>query len=480
MRSIIELGKQKVEENGENTPKKSAEAERDSALSPATRPRNSSRRQFMAWIGAAGIGATASPAIRATSASYSQVAGSNQRVRVAVMGTNSRGDSLAASFARLPGAEVVSICDVDSRAIAKTQDKVEKLQKSRPKGVTDLRRVLDDQSVDALIIAAPDHWHAPAAILALEAGKHVYVEKPCSHNPREGELLVEATRKHKRVVQMGNQRRSYPPIIEAIGALQSGMIGRVYYSRSCYNNNRAPIGIGKRVAVPEWLDYELWQGPAPRRPYLDNRIHYNWHWFWHWATGESGNNAIHSMDLCRWGMDVQHPVLVSSAGGRYGYQGDDWEAPDTQTITLEFEGGKAMLWEGLSCSRLGYPGPTFHGEGGSMLVTDDGYTVYDEKAKIVKEVSGGATTAVDLTGPGFGGDAPHLNNFLKAITSGEKLNSPIDQGHTSTMLCHLGNIALRKQRTLHCDGRTGRILRDPDAMTLWAREYEPGWWTPKS
>lgn len=443
--------------------------------------KGASRREFITSIAAAGVGAAASPRILGASASsQSKVIGSNQKVRVAVMGTNSRGESLAGSFARLPGAEVVAICDVDTRAIQKAQATVEKHQKSRPKGERDLRRVLDDPSVDALVIAAPDHWHAPAAILALEAGKHVYVEKPCSHNPREGELLVKATRMHNRVVQMGSQRRSYPQIIEALAALKGGVIGRVYYSRSCYNNNRGPIGKGKAAPVPEWLDYELWQGPAARRPYLDNRIHYNWHWFWNWGTGESGNNAVHFMDLCRWGLDVQFPILVSSTGGRYCYKGDDWETPDTQSIMLEFEGGKAMLWEGLSCSSLGYPGPTFHGDGGSMLVTDSGYTVYDVKGKMVKEIRGETAPPVDLTGPGFGKDMFHLRNFVKAITSGEKLNAPIDEGHTSTMLCHLGNIALRKQRTLHCDAKTGRILKDPDAMGLWGREYEPGWWVPKS
>jgi len=451
-------------------------------IMPESAPRkNASRREFMTRIAAAGVGATASPAVRGMSSSnQTQVAGSNQRVRIAVMGTNSRGDSLAGSFARLPGAEVVTICDVDSRAMAKTQATVEKHQKSRPKGVTDLRRVLDDASVDALVIAAPDHWHAPAAILALEAGKHVYVEKPCSHNPREGELLVEAARQSNRMVQMGNQRRSYPHMIEAFAALKSGVIGRVCYSRSCYNNNRGPIGTGKTAPIPDWLDYELWQGPAPRRPYVDNRIHYNWHWFWNWGTGEAGNNAVHFMDLCRWGLDVRFPVLVASVGGRYWHLGDDWETPDTQSIVLEFEGGKSMLWEGLSCSTLGYPGPTFHGEGGSMLITDSGYTVYDEKSKVVKEVSGEAAAPVDLTGPGFSKDMAHLNNFLKAITSGEKLNSPIEEGHNSTVLGHLGNIALRKQRTLHCDGKTGHIIGDKDAMTLWSREYQPGWWMPRS
>src|SRR5688572_5745991 len=238
--------------------------------------RDITRREFVGKAAAAGVGLGAISAV-------SGVASPNNKIVVAVMGTNSRGASLARSFARIPGSEVAYICDVDERASAKSVASLKEMQPRAVKDVKDYRRILDDKSVDALVIAAPDHWHAPAAIAACSAGKHVYVEKPCSHNPKEGELLVEAARKNKRVVQMGSQRRSWPRIVEAIEGIKAGSIGRVYYSRGWYANHRDSIGMGKATEVPSWLDYNLWQGPAPRRSFKDNVIHYNWHWFWHWG-----------------------------------------------------------------------------------------------------------------------------------------------------------------------------------------------------
>jgi predicted dehydrogenase len=412
----------------------------------------------------------------APASSYSRVLHSNDKVRVAVMGTVSRGNSLAESFSRLEGSEVVYLCDVDRRAVEKTQNNVQKHQGTVPKGTNDLRHVLDDAEVDALVIAAPDHWHVPAALLAVKAGKHVYLEKPASHNPREGELLVEAAHKYGKIVQVGNQRRSYPRIVEGIQALHDGIIGDVYYARSSYHANRGPIGKGKEAPVPDWLDYELWQGPAPRRPYRDNLIHYNWHWFWHWGTAESCNNGVHPIDLCRWGLRVDFPTSVASAGGRYWYRGaDDWETPDTQVIMLDFEGSKGIKWEGLSS---GYPGPTFHGEKGTLVLTDDGFSVFDQNNKEVKKISDGTSGPVDLTGPGFARDTPHLVNFLEAVRGVAKANSPIEEGHKSTLLCLLANISLRTGRTLRCSPQNGHILGDAEAMRLWGREYEPGWWVP--
>src|SRR5262249_2593679 len=200
-----------------------------------------------------------------------------------------------------------------------------------------------------LTVATCNHWHAPATILACAAGKHVYVEKPCSHNPNEGELMVAAARNHKRFVQMGNQRRSWPKIIEAMDQLHKGIIARGYLAQSWYYNRRPSIGHGKEAPIPEGLDYDLWQGPAPRRPFKSNYLHYNWHWFWHWGNGELGNNGIHMIDLCRWGLGVDYPVRVTSAGGRYRYA-DDQETPDTQVVAFEFEGRKTITWEGLSCN----------------------------------------------------------------------------------------------------------------------------------
>jgi len=387
------------------------------------------------------------------------------RVTLGVMGVNGRGGELARSFASLAGTEVAYVCDVDERATAKGIKALGDNPTRPPKSVKDFRRILDDRNVNALVIAAPDHWHAPATILACAAGKHVYVEKPASHNPREGELMVAAARKHNRVVQLGTQRRSMPGVVEGIEKLRSGAIGRVLFSRGWYNNTRASIGRGKAAPVPAWLDYELWQGPAPDRPFRDNLVHYNWHWFWHWGTGELGNNGIHALDVCRWGLGVDYPIRVSSGGGHYRFD-DDQETPDTHTATFDF-GDKSITWEGRSWHPRGFEGSTFgiafYGEGGTMVIDGTGYRVLDFK---------GVETA---KGSGSGSDAPHLQNFLDCIRTGKRPNAEIEDGHKSTLLCHLGNIAWRTGRTLNLDGKNGRPINDPAAEALWSREYRPGW-----
>ncbi|HRP58185.1 Gfo/Idh/MocA family oxidoreductase, partial [Agriterribacter sp.] len=301
--------------------------------------------------------------------SYANIIGANERIRVGVMGVNSRGLAVSSNFAMQDGCEVVYVSDVDTRAADKCIAAIEKLQHKRPAPAPDFRKALEDKNMDALIVTAPDHWHAPAALLACKSGKHVYLEKPCSHNPHEGELLITAQKKYNRILQMGNQRRSWPKVMEAIAELHNGIIGRPYFAKTWYSNNRASIGKGKEVPVPSWLNYELWQGPAPRQPYRDNLIHYNWHWFWNWGTGEALNNGTHMVDLARWGLGVDYPVKVSSAGGRYRYT-DDWETPDTQVINLEFENNSMISWEGRSCNGLPVEGSSvgvlFYGETGSL------------------------------------------------------------------------------------------------------------------
>jgi predicted dehydrogenase len=388
------------------------------------------------------------------------------KVAVAVMGVNGRGAALAGGFAVQPGAEVAYVCDADERAVAKAVAQVASRQARKPEGVRDFRNALDDKSVDALVIAAPDHWHGPATILGCAAGKHVYVEKPCSHNPREGELMIAAARKNNVVVTIGTQRRSSAGVREAIEKVRGGAIGRTLYARSWYNNRRGSIGKGMPAEVPTWLDYTLWQGPAPERPFRDNYIHYNWHWFWHWGTGELGNNGVHSIDVCRWGLGVDYPTRVSSGGSKLRWD-DDQETPDTHSVSFEFE-GKSIFWQGLSWSPRGMEGNafgmSFHGDNGTLLVSDNSYKIYDMQNK---EVGGG--------GGGGGGDAPHLADFLDAIRTGRRPNADIEEGHKSTLLCHLGNIAHRAGRTLECDPANGRIRNDPGAEALWQREYRPGW-----
>lgn len=438
------------------------------------------RRAFIRAMAASTAGAGL--AWSAPGSAYAQILRStspSEQLVVGVIGTGGRGSSLAHSFAHLPGAEVAYVCDVDERRTAEAREAVYEVQGKAPEVVADLRRVFDDGSVDAVVIATPDHWHAPAAILAMQAGKHVYVEKPGSHNPREGELLVEAARKYDRVVQMGNQRRSWPKVIEAIERVKEGAIGPVHYARGWYANARESIGNGRAAEVPEWLRYELWQGPAPRTAYRDNILHYNWHWFWRWGTGEAGNNGVHALDLCRWGLGVDYPTKVTAVGGRY-FWNDDQETPDTLVLSFEFEGEKSVMWEGLSCNRRGIDGSTFgasfHGEDGSIVIEGLGYSLFDKDGGRAEEVPGeDAAQEIDVTGPGYDIDVDHLANFREAIRGGERLHSPIDEGQKSTLLCHLGNIAYRTGHALHCDPKSGRIVDDPEAMQLWGREYASGW-----
>jgi predicted dehydrogenase len=385
---------------------------------------------------------------------------------VGVIGTGGRGTGLARTFEQQVGIQVAYVCDVDRRRAESAAGAVEQINKRTPRVVTDFRRMLDDRELDVVVIATCNHWHAPAAILACAAGKHVYVEKPLSHNPREGELLMQAARKHNRQIQMGNQRRSWPRIIEAIEEVRKGVLGRTYFAQAWYTANRPSIGTGKAADPPQGLDYDLWQGPAPRRPFRSNYLHYNWHWFWHWGNGELGNNGIHSLDLCRWGLGVDYPIHVTSSGGRYRFQ-DDQETPDTHVVCFNFADRKSIMWEGFSCNQLP-AGKTdhvrFYGERGVMSVTDREYVISDTAGKEVRRV------------PIQTGDAGHIVNFLNACRGIGRCNSGVEDAHKSTLLCHLGNIAQRTGRALHCDAKNGgTILNDKPAMAYWTREYEKGW-----
>lgn len=439
-----------------------------------------SRREFLKKSAAATAVVFAGGILPGFSAkSYGRIAGSNEKVRLSVMGVNSRGKVLAENFAGRNNCEIAHICDVDRRAIEKCVASVNEIQRLRPAGFSDFRRSLESKDIDAMVIATPDHWHAPAALLSMKAGKHVYLEKPCSHNPAEGEILIQAAAKFGKSIQMGNQRRSYPNIIKAMQEVKEGLIGRPYQGKGWYTNNRGPIGIGKEVAVPDWLDWDLWQGPAPRKVYKDNIVHYNWHWRWHWGTGEALNNGTHMVDLLRWGLGVGYPTKVSSSGGRY-HGKDDWETPDTQVINFEFGDNIIMSWEGRSCNAKTVEGIAagvfIYGDNGSLFIDGNTYKVFDLQNRVVKVVENDkAIDARNLSNPSAELDGLHLQNFINSIKTGEKLNAGIDSGYKSTLLVQLGNIAQRVGRTLTIDQETGHILNDREAMKYWSREYEKGW-----
>jgi predicted dehydrogenase len=442
---------------------------------------NNSRRDFIKKTSAGAAAFSLGGMLPGFSAaSYRKIIGANDRITVASMGVNSRGLAVATNFAAQKNCEVRHVCDVDTRAADTCINAVEKIQQKKPLATPDFRKALEDKDVDVLIVTAPDHWHAPAALLACAAGKHVYLEKPCSHNPNEGEMVVRAAAKYKRVLQMGNQRRSWPNVSAAIAELHAGVIGRPYFAKTWYTNNRLSIGTGKEVPVPAWLNYDLWQGPAPRKPYRDNLIHYNWHWFWNWGTGEALNNGTHMVDLARWGLGVDYPTQVSSSGGRYRYQ-DDWETPDTQVINIEFANKSLISWEGRSCNGRNVEGNstgvTFYAENGSMTIeSGNSYKIHDLKNTLVKEVKNDRVIdARNLTSPAQELDAYHIQNFFDGIRNGAPLASDILSGHQSTLLVQLGNISLRSGHTLHTDPKNGHILNDAEAMKYWSREYQPGW-----
>jgi len=423
------------------------------------------------------IGATAFSA-----KSYANIIGANDRIHVAIIGVNGRGNSMAATFAKQKNAEVSCICDVDSRAIPKAMQSVAKAgQESKPKSEKDCRKVMEDKSIDAIYIATPDHWHAPLTIMGCKADKHVYVEKPVSHNPHEGELAIEAARKYNKVVQMGAQRRSAPVLTQGIKKLHEGIIGRVYLAKTWYTNARKPNYL-KPGQVPDWLDYELWQGPAPRAPYQDGLIHYNWHWFWNYGTGEALNNGTHEVDVARWGLGVDFPIRVTSVGGRYHYK-DDWQTPDTQIVTMDYPGRVSLMWECRNSNGRQIEGSDrgiiFYGENGSLDTGGDSYKVYNNDGKLIDEVKSliveGPIDGRNTASPSLGMDSLHVADFLDAIRKSRRPNCDVELGFKSVVAMQLGNISWRVGRDLKIDPTNGHIIDDKEAQKLWGRTYEKGW-----
>ena len=414
--------------------------------------------------------------------SYKNIIGANDRIHVATIGLNGRGNSMSGTFASQKNTEVSCVCDVDSRTIPGAIKKImEAKQINTPRSQKDCRKVLEDKSIDAIYIATPDHWHAPLTIMGCQAGKHVYVEKPLSHNPREGEIAIAAARKYDRVVQMGAQRRSAPVLTEGIEQLHKGIIGRVYFAKTWYTNNRKPTFL-KPGNIPVELNYDLWQGPAPRVPFKEGLIHYNWHWFWNWGTGEALNNGTHEVDVARWGLGVDFPTRVSSVGGRYQYK-DDWETPDIQVITMDYPGRVSLMWENRSSNGRKIEGSDrgiiFYGDNGSLDTGGNEYKVYDLSGKLIKEVKSSmkeeGIQGRNTASPSLGLDSLHVMDFLDAIRNNRRPNCDVELGHKSCVAMQLGNIAWRLGRDLKIDPKNGHIIGDTDAQKLWRREYEKGW-----
>ena len=402
----------------------------------------------------------------------------SDRVNIAIIGVRGRGKALARSFTAVPGVEILYLVDVDSRVVPPVAEAVEKASGKRPKVVGDLRRALDDKSIDAVAIATPDHWHAPAAILACEAGKDVYVEKPCAHNYREGRLMVDTARRTGRIVQHGTQARSRTSTIQAIEIAKSGKIGKVLMAKAWNVQKRKNIGHLPDSPVPDGVDYQTWVGPAPFLPFNENRYHYAWHWHWNFGTGDMGNDGAHQIDQARWALDEEVPVEVGGAAGKL-YFDDDQITPDTMTITFKYPSGKMMIFE----MRIWNPyklegvdnGVAVYGTEGMVQIgrwaDGAGFKVFDKDGKVV-------TTDQESNDAGAKGEY-HSQNFIDCVRSRKPPNAEIAIGFQSSLHCHLGNIVARTGRGFRFDPRTETIPGDAEANRLLGREYRDHWAKPK-
>ncbi len=410
--------------------------------------------------------------------SYANILGANDQLNVAIIGVRSRAKAHVKAIHKDTNSKILYTCDVDDIIIEEHNVWCQENIGYVPKVEKDFRKVLEDKKVDAVFIATPEHWHAPMAIMAMQAGKHVYLEKPCSHNPYENDLLVAVQNKYKKKVQMGNQQRSAKTSIQAINDIRSGIIGDVYKGEAYYSNNRESIGKGKEIAVPKTLNWDLWQGPAPRTPYRDNVHPYNWHWFRSWGTGEVHNNGTHEIDICRWALGVDLPKRVSSVGGLYTFK-DDWEFPDNQQVTYEFDNNKFITWTGhsrgiMKPSRPGR-GATIYGSKGTIMLDRNFYKLFDLQGNLIKEAIEGAESATTNTMGEGELDVMHVANFFDGIRKDKSLQADINDASISTMLCHLGNMAQDAGESLDIDTKTGKVLNNEKAMQSWKREYQEGW-----
>ncbi len=426
------------------------------------------RRQFLQQAGGAAAGAVA------LGMAGSRAAGANDRVVLGMIGPGGHGSGLLASFAAQKDVEVAYVCDVDSNRMDAAARAVEKATGRAPKAVKDMRRIFDDAAVDAVVIATPDHWHAPATLLACAAGKHVYVEKPCAHNIREGRLMVEAARRSNRVVQVGTQSRSAEYLQRAVELLHGGAIGDVLVAKVWNSQLRRDIGHAQPSDPPAYLDFDLWVGPAPMVPYQSNLLPSIWRWWYAFGTGDIGNDGVHDLDIGRWGLGVgTHPTTVAALGGKYFFD-DDQQFPDTQTVIFEYAGAgtkqkKQLIYE----QRIWSPyvqeghenGNAFYGTKGMMILgKQSGWQIFGPRNQPGDKMSGRLDSAV------------HHRDFLACIRSGRRPNADIEIGHLSATLAHLGNIATRVGRVLHFDPGTEQIAGDEEANHLVHRTYRQGHW----
>jgi predicted dehydrogenase len=427
------------------------------------------RRHFM--MGSAGV-------LGAASATFGNPA---DTVRVATIGIGGRGKDHIGGMSRFQDVEIAALSDIDDAHLEVAVGEVVKRGKKAPAAHKDFRRILDDKTIDAVTIATPNHWHTLMAIMACQAGKDVYVEKPCSHNMFEAKQIVAAARKYNRMVQQGSQIRSAVGVQQGIQQIRDGLIGDVYLARGLCYKWRDTIGREKPGPVPPGVDFDLWLGPAAMRPFQSNRFHYNWHWFWDTGNGDLGNQGIHQVDTARWSLGVKYPTKVSAIGGKFMFD-DDQETPNTLNCAYEFnDNGKLKMMEFEVRHWMSHGEATVHERGhnsiGSLAYGSKGYMAIDSytsyKTWLGKE---------QAPGPAANQGGDHYRNFIEAVKSRkrESLNSEIEDAALSTVLVHLANISYRVGRTLQFDAATYTVKNDPEATAMFTRDYRKPYVVPEN
>lgn len=428
----------------------------------------SERRSFLKLAGAATI-ATANARVTTANAAT--------RIRIGVIGPGGMGMNHVKNLAKRDDVQIVSVCDVDQNRLEAAAAHVETATGKRPTTTGDMRTLLDDSSIDAVFIATPDHWHAPAAILALDAGKHVYVEKPCSHNVREGRLMADAVERSSKVLQVGTQSRSTECVTDGINRVLNGEIGDVLVAKAWNSQRRGTIGHSAPAEPPAHLDFDSWTGPAPEVPYRKNLLHGVWRWWRDFGCGDIGNDGVHDIDVALWGLGVStHPDKVACFGGKYFFD-DDQQFPDTQYAQFEYSPNgvagerKQLIFEQRIWTRYmqdGYEnGAAFYGTKGMLIMGHTvGWRLYGERNKLIAERSGRANLVA------------HHTNFFDSIRGTAKPNASIEVGHRAATIVHLANIAARTGRVLNFGPGTEQITGDPTSNRMLTREYRNHWATP--
>ncbi|MDE3181151.1 MAG: Gfo/Idh/MocA family oxidoreductase [Acidobacteriota bacterium] len=455
------------------------------------------RRDFMKT----GLGAASLASIGAAGFLPRRVLGANDRVRVAVVGLHGRGMDHIRAYSRIHNAEIAALCDVYEKVLEERLGDMDKMGLPKPASYTDIRKLLEDKSIDAISIATPNDWHSLMGIWACQAGKDVYVEKPCCHNLWEGQQLVSAAARYGRMVQHGTQSRSLPSVRDAVDRIGQGLVGDLYLSRGLCYKWRNTIGIAPVEPVPAGLDYDLWTGPAPLHAFTRNRFLYNWHWFWWYGNGDLGNQGVHQIDIARWGLGVGYPNKASAIGGHFMFK-DDQETPNTLNCAFEFDlpGGKRRMLEfevrhwitnheaGIGerteqqsagpHPKLG-PNSGTNNTIGDIFYGSKGYLAVGSEDSGAYKTWLGEAQEPGPSGNQPGGDVLHFQNFIDCVVSRKKedLHAPIEEGVASCALIHLANASYRLGRTLNFDPDTQKVINDPEADTL-LRDGDRGYRAP--